>query len=343
MRQIVADATGRPVQRLQHARGELPRRRDARRRRCRLVPDARRGRARDAGRGRARPSSPIRRRRRTYRELLAIYRDLYPALRATFARLAAYPHPTGRMNRLFHPAADHRRRRRRPLSRRPSWAGRLRTDDPPDRRRRQPGRCRAGAGRRPRPRLGGWPWSATRTPGRCWARASRRRCRRAETIVLDHPKADEATAELLQERARHADAPDRGRLGHPQRPVQVRHPPHRPPLRRVRHRALDGRLRHHHGLDHPRRLQAQPAGPGARRACSSTSRVLAAAPSRMMRAGLGDTVCRTTAQVDWLLSHLLLDTVYAETPYRLMADGRAPPLRPGAPAARGRPRRHACC
>jgi glycerol-1-phosphate dehydrogenase [NAD(P)+] len=40
----------------------------------------------------------------------------------------------------------------------------------------------------------------------------------------------------------------------------------------------------------------------------------------MMRAGLGDTVCRTTAQVDWLLSHLLLDTVYAETPYRLMAE-----------------------
>ena len=39
--------------------------------------------------------------------------------------------------------------------------------------------------------------------------------------------------------------------------------------------------------------------------------VLAAAPARMMRAGLGDTVCRTTAQVDWLLSHLLLDTAYA--------------------------------
>jgi glycerol-1-phosphate dehydrogenase [NAD(P)+] len=40
----------------------------------------------------------------------------------------------------------------------------------------------------------------------------------------------------------------------------------------------------------------------------------------MTRAGLGDTVCRTTAQADWLLSHLLLDTVYAETPYRLMEE-----------------------
>jgi glycerol-1-phosphate dehydrogenase [NAD(P)+] len=46
--------------------------------------------------------------------------------------------------------------------------------------------------------------------------------------------------------------------------------------------------------------------------------VLASAPRRMIQAGLGDTVCRTTAQVDWLLSHLLLDTVYAETPYDLM-------------------------
>ena len=48
--------------------------------------------------------------------------------------------------------------------------------------------------------------------------------------------------------------------------------------------------------------------------------ILAAAPARMARAGLGDTVCRTTAQLDWLVSHLLLDTVYAETPYRLMAE-----------------------
>ncbi len=48
--------------------------------------------------------------------------------------------------------------------------------------------------------------------------------------------------------------------------------------------------------------------------------VLAAAPRRMIRAGLGDSVCRATAQTDWLLSHLLLDTAYRQLPFDLLAD-----------------------
>jgi glycerol-1-phosphate dehydrogenase [NAD(P)+] len=48
--------------------------------------------------------------------------------------------------------------------------------------------------------------------------------------------------------------------------------------------------------------------------------VLAAAPKRMIRAGLGDSICRTTAQADWLLSHLLLGTPYRQLPYVLLAD-----------------------
>jgi glycerol-1-phosphate dehydrogenase [NAD(P)+] len=47
--------------------------------------------------------------------------------------------------------------------------------------------------------------------------------------------------------------------------------------------------------------------------------VLGAAPVRMIRAGLGDVLCRSTAQVDWLLSHLLLDTPYAEDPFAIQA------------------------
>ncbi|MBI4923502.1 MAG: iron-containing alcohol dehydrogenase [Devosia nanyangense] len=47
--------------------------------------------------------------------------------------------------------------------------------------------------------------------------------------------------------------------------------------------------------------------------------VLAAAPPRMIRAGLGDSLCRTTAQADWLLSHLLFDTPYRELPFALLA------------------------
>ena len=48
--------------------------------------------------------------------------------------------------------------------------------------------------------------------------------------------------------------------------------------------------------------------------------VLAAAPARMIRSGLGDSLCRTTAQADWMLSHLLFDTPYRSMPFVLLAD-----------------------
>jgi len=52
-------------------------------------------------------------------------------------------------------------------------------------------------------------------------------------------------------------------------------------------------------------------------------RVLEAAPPRLIRAGLGDSVCRSTAQVDWLLAHLLLDRPYREAPFDLLAADEA--------------------
>src|SRR5437763_7770651 len=52
--------------------------------------------------------------------------------------------------------------------------------------------------------------------------------------------------------------------------------------------------------------------------------ILSAAPPRMIRAGLGDSLCRPTAQVDWLLSSLLRDTAYRSAPFALLeADERA--------------------
>lgn len=48
--------------------------------------------------------------------------------------------------------------------------------------------------------------------------------------------------------------------------------------------------------------------------------ILAAAPRPMIRAGVGDSICRTTAQADWLLSHLLFGTPYRQLPYELLAD-----------------------
>ena len=46
--------------------------------------------------------------------------------------------------------------------------------------------------------------------------------------------------------------------------------------------------------------------------------VLSAAPPRMIRAGLGDSLCRPTAQVDWLLAHRLLDLPYRRAPFALL-------------------------
>lgn len=46
--------------------------------------------------------------------------------------------------------------------------------------------------------------------------------------------------------------------------------------------------------------------------------ILANAPYRLIRSGIGDMLCRSTAQADWLLSHLLLDTVYDPAPFDLL-------------------------
>ena len=47
--------------------------------------------------------------------------------------------------------------------------------------------------------------------------------------------------------------------------------------------------------------------------------VLSKAPRRMIRSGLGDSLCRPTAQADWLLAHLLLDQPYRRAPFELLA------------------------
>ena len=48
--------------------------------------------------------------------------------------------------------------------------------------------------------------------------------------------------------------------------------------------------------------------------------VLARAPVRLIRAGLGDSLCRPTAQADWLLAHLLHGQPYREAPFALLAE-----------------------
>lgn len=48
--------------------------------------------------------------------------------------------------------------------------------------------------------------------------------------------------------------------------------------------------------------------------------VLRNAPERLIRSGIGDSLCFSTCQFDWLLSHLLLGTYYDETPFEILKD-----------------------
>ena len=52
--------------------------------------------------------------------------------------------------------------------------------------------------------------------------------------------------------------------------------------------------------------------------------VLARAPARLIRSGVGDSLCRSTAQADWLLAHLLRDEPYREAPFALLREDEGP-------------------
>lgn len=48
--------------------------------------------------------------------------------------------------------------------------------------------------------------------------------------------------------------------------------------------------------------------------------ITAEAPQYLVAAGFGDSMCRSTAQVDWYFSHIMLGTVYATSPYVLQLE-----------------------
>jgi glycerol-1-phosphate dehydrogenase [NAD(P)+] len=64
-------------------------------------------------------------------------------------------------------------------------------------------------------------------------------------------------------------------------------------------------------------------------------KVSAGAPGWLTAAGLGDSLCRPTAQVDWLASHRLFGTFYSQTPYILQEADEGPMLDSAPGLARG--------
>jgi glycerol-1-phosphate dehydrogenase [NAD(P)+] len=55
-------------------------------------------------------------------------------------------------------------------------------------------------------------------------------------------------------------------------------------------------------------------------------KVSAEAPTWLSAAGLGDSLCRPTAQIDWWASHRLFGTFYSATPYALQIAEEAPAI-----------------
>jgi glycerol-1-phosphate dehydrogenase [NAD(P)+] len=140
----------------------------------------------------------------------------------------------------------------------------------------------------------------------------------AGSVVLERPHADEATADKLLERSRGADAliaVGSGTLNDLCK--YVAHRTGRPSMVFGTAPSMNGYATN----------TASISRDGYKHSLAATApqgvfldlAVLAAAPVRMIRAGLGDVLCRGTAQVDWLLSHLLLDTAYADDPSAIQA------------------------
>jgi glycerol-1-phosphate dehydrogenase [NAD(P)+] len=141
----------------------------------------------------------------------------------------------------------------------------------------------------------------------------------SDLVVLDHPKADEATADKLQDLVGHADALIAVGSGTVNDLCKyVAHRTGRQSATFATAPSMDGYVTTTVSITRDGfklSLKAQ-----APKGVFFDLDILSHAPQPMILAGLGDTVCRSTAQVDWLLSHLLLDTDYAETPYALMRE-----------------------
>jgi len=137
-------------------------------------------------------------------------------------------------------------------------------------------------------------------------------------IILDHPKADEKNAGILKEKSHHVDglvAVGSGTINDLCKHVTFQD---------GRGCAVFGTAPSMNGYVTSTasitrdgyKLSLKSHAP---RGVFYDLKVLAAAPLRMIRAGFGDAVCRSSAQVDWLLSHRLLGTTYEQGPFDIQA------------------------
>ena len=144
----------------------------------------------------------------------------------------------------------------------------------------------------------------------------------AHLIVLDTPKADDATIDELNNLARHADALIAVGAGTLNDLVKyVSHQREQPYAVFATAPSMNGYVTRTASITRSGEKLSLPARPP--KAAFFDLGVLAAAPYRLIQAGVGDSLCRTTAACDWWLSHHLLGTAFSETPFAIQAEDEA--------------------
>lgn len=138
-----------------------------------------------------------------------------------------------------------------------------------------------------------------------------------ESIVLDRPKADFKTIELVADRTKDADgvvAVGSGTINDVTKYVTFRD---------GRKYAVFATAPSMNGYTSTTSSVTDADGFKTSLKAHSPSGVFvdlavnAAAPTYLIAAGLGDSLCRSTAQIDWWLSHRLFGTYYTSLPFRL--------------------------
>ena len=141
----------------------------------------------------------------------------------------------------------------------------------------------------------------------------------AKLIVIKAPKADDAAAEQLLDRTRHAKILIAVGAGTINDLVKyVSHQRGQPYTVFATAPSMNGYVTATASISRNGEKLSLPATPplGAFFDLS----VLAQAPRRLIRAGVGDSLCRSTAEIDWLLSHHLFDTAYSAVPFAMQSE-----------------------
>lgn len=136
--------------------------------------------------------------------------------------------------------------------------------------------------------------------------------------MIEKPKADQATVDQLVEQTRHADALVAVGAGTLNDLVKyVSHLRQLPYAVFATAPSMNGYVTATASISRGGEKLSLPATPP--KGAFFDLSVLANAPHRLIQAGVGDSLCRSTAEVDWHLSHQLFNTDFLETPFTIQA------------------------